>query len=272
MKQLKFEHLFAQEIIQNKRNTTLRIDDKNIMIGERVQLVDKISSNKPQEWEVPGDLIITGKQMFRLDNMPLELLKDTELDSADKDMLYSFLRRFYGESINSDTVVSLLSFKFESYVQPVPYLIKIELEKKENPKCVFLYADGGSRGNPGPSAAGFVIEDDTARVIESWNKYLGITTNNQAEYHGLISGLEWCKQRHVQEVSVRLDSMLVVNQMKGIFKVKNRDLWSLYESARNLAMTFKTITFTHIPRELNKRADTEVNKALDAMSGKDVVQ
>lgn len=100
MKQLKFEHLFAQEIIQNKRNTTLRIDDKNIMIGERVQLVDKISSNKPQEWEVPGDLIITGKQMFRLDNMPLELLKDTELDSADKDMLYSFLRRFYGESMD----------------------------------------------------------------------------------------------------------------------------------------------------------------------------
>lgn len=272
MKQLKFEHLFAQEIVLNKRNTTLRIDDKNIMIGEKVQLVDKISSNKPQEWEVPGELYITGKQMFQLDNMPLELLKNTELDSADKDTFYSFLRRFYGEYISPDTVISLLSFSFEPYNQPVPYLIKTELQAGESPKRVFLYADGGSRGNPGPSAAGFVVEDESAQVIESWNKYLGVTTNNQAEYHGLISGLEWCKQRHVQEVNVRLDSMLVVNQMKGIFKVKNRDLWSLYEFAKSLSASFKTITFTHVPRELNKRADAEVNKALDAMSGKDVVQ
>ncbi|HMT56035.1 MAG TPA: reverse transcriptase-like protein, partial [Candidatus Saccharibacteria bacterium] len=76
----------------------------------------------------------------------------------------------------------------------------------------------------------------------------------------------------VQEVEVRLDSLLVVNQMRGQFKVKNRDLWTLYESAKTLAGQFQKISFTHVPRELNKRADTEVNKALDSMSGKDVVQ
>jgi len=97
-------------------------------------------------------------------------------------------------------------------------------------------------------------------------------TNNQAEYHALVAGLEWCKQRDVREVIVRLDSLLVVNQMKGIFKVKNRELWTLYETAKKYQATFRKISFTHVPRELNKQADAEVNKALDAISGKDVVQ
>jgi len=272
MKQLKFEHQYAKDIIVGLRRTTLRIDDKDIRIGERVQLIDKTSSNKPQEWEVPGELIVNGIQEFRLGNIPLQLVVDAEIGDADKGKLYAFLRRFYGEYINDETIIKLINFEFEPYAQAVPYLIKKEMAKGEKLEKAVLYADGGSRGNPGPSAAGFVIQDMTGVVIESWNKYLGITTNNQAEYHALVAGLEWCKQRDVREVIVRLDSLLVVNQMKGIFKVKNRELWTLYETAKKYQATFRKISFTHVPRELNKQADAEVNKALDAISGKDVVQ
>jgi ribonuclease HI len=135
-----------------------------------------------------------------------------------------------------------------------------------------LYADGGSRGNPGPSAAGYVVLDEFNNTLHADNKYLGLTTNNQAEYHALIQGLEWCLRQNIPTVQVYLDSLLVVNQLKGIFKVKNRDLWSLYESAVELSKKFKKFSITHVPRELNKLADTEVNKALDAVKGSDVVQ
>ena len=274
MKQLKFEHNFAQAIIKGERQTTLRIDDKDIRVGEVIQLVDKASSNKPQEWTIPGELSVVGVQAFLLGSLPIDLLNNTELGEVSRDGLYTFLRRFYGEHINDETVIKLIQFHFVPYSQPVAFMLKqgSEAMREHLPEKVFLYADGGSRGNPGPSAAGFVIEDEHTNVLESWNKYLGITTNNQAEYHGLIAAMEWCKQHQIQDVDVRLDSLLVVNQMRGKFKVKNRDLWTLYETAKSLQKDFRKITFSHVPRELNRRADLEVNKALDSMSGKDVVQ
>lgn len=272
MKQLKFEHTYATDIKNGVRTTTLRLDDKDIVVGDSVEIVDKVSSNKPQQWEIPGELFVVGVQTFLLSNLPMELVEHAEIASKDRQKLYEFLRRFYGEGINDSTIIKLITFNYKPYAEP-----RVFMEQKtvgsNIPKEVILYADGGSRGNPGPSAAGFVIHDSESNVVvHSWNKYLGITTNNQAEYHGLIAGLEWCAQHRIQSVIVRLDSLLVVNQMKGAYKVKNRDLWTLYETANTLKEGFKTISFTHVPRELNRLADAEVNKALDAVKGSDVVQ
>lgn len=136
------------------------------------------------------------------------------------------------------------------------------------PQQIKLYADGGSRGNPGPSASGYVLLDMDNNVIKKSGVYLGITTNNQAEYHSLKFGLEEAKKLGAREVSVFMDSLLVVNQMNGTFKVKNRDLWPVYESIKELAKEFKRVTFSHVPRELNKLADAEVNTTLDAEAGK----
>lgn len=135
-------------------------------------------------------------------------------------------------------------------------------------KFVKLFGDGGSRGNPGPSASGYVLLDADDNLILEKGVYLGITTNNQAEYQSLKLGLEEAHRMGVQEVAVHMDSLLVINQMKGIFKVKNRDLWPIYESIKELVTQFKKVTFTHVPRELNKLADAEVNKALDLEAGK----
>lgn len=131
------------------------------------------------------------------------------------------------------------------------------------PKEIKLYADGGSRGNPGPSASGYVIMNMDGEVMVEKGVYLGITTNNQAEYQALRFGLEDALRRGAREVSVYMDSLLVINQLKGIFKVKNRDLWPIYEAVKDQAAKFKKINFNHVPRELNKLADAEVNKTLD---------
>lgn len=133
---------------------------------------------------------------------------------------------------------------------------------------VKMYADGGSRGNPGPSASGFVILTLDDEILVEKGEYLGITTNNQAEYQAVRFGLEEVKRLNAQNVYVYLDSLLVVNQMLGKFKVKNRDLWPIHQAIKDLLPSFKKVTFTHVPRELNKLADAEVNKILDAEAGR----
>jgi ribonuclease HI len=131
------------------------------------------------------------------------------------------------------------------------------------PEKVKLFADGGSRGNPGPSASGFVILDKEDNVLIDKGVYLGVTTNNQAEYTALKLALEECLKYQVREVEVYMDSLLVVNQVKGIFKVKNRDLWPLHDAVKQMAQQFDHINFSHVPREFNKLADAAVNRALD---------
>lgn len=130
---------------------------------------------------------------------------------------------------------------------------------------VQLYADGGSRGNPGPSASGYALLDMSGRIVLKGGEYIGVTTNNQAEYQALKLGLEHALHTYqAREVHVYMDSMLVVNQMKRIFKIKNRDLWPVHNACVELTERFHKVTFDHVPRELNKLADEEVNKALDA--------
>lgn len=129
---------------------------------------------------------------------------------------------------------------------------------------VSIYTDGGSRGNPGPSAAGYVIVNAEREVIAEGGEYLGITNNNQAEYHGVRLGLERAIELGLKRVNLRIDSMLVVNQMKGHYKIKNRDLWPIHERIRILVEKFELVTFSHVQREFNQLADGMVNKTLDA--------
>lgn len=135
------------------------------------------------------------------------------------------------------------------------------------PKKVVINCDGGSRGNPGPSASGFVIQDETAQaVLETGGKFLGITTNNQAEYRAVLFALERAEELGVEEIEFRLDSLLVVNQMKGIYEVKNKDLAVVYEQIKKLVTKFKNVQFVHVLREFNSLADAEANRLMDANS------
>lgn len=129
---------------------------------------------------------------------------------------------------------------------------------------ITIFSDGGSRGNPGPSACGYVIVNPRQEVIDEGGEYLGITTNNQAEYHGVRLGLERAIVLGYKRVDFKIDSMLVVNQMNGIYKIKNRELWPINERIHELMKQFDKVTFSHVRREFNQLADGMVNKTLDA--------
>lgn len=141
-------------------------------------------------------------------------------------------------------------------------LISGEVKKTSKKSHVTIYSDGGSRGNPGPSAAAFVIIDSDI-VVGQGGEYLGITTNNQAEYQGVRLGLERALELNIDHIEFRIDSMLVVNQLNGLYKIKNRELWPINERVQELLSQFDSVIFKHVPRELNTMADALVNKFLD---------
>ena len=141
--------------------------------------------------------------------------------------------------------------------------VKKNDEKNATSDAATIFSDGGSRGNPGPSAAGFIILNTRQEVIAEGGEYLGITTNNLAEYHGVRLGLEEAEKLGYKKIDFKLDSMMVVNQMKGYYKIKNRELWPIHERIRLLMTKFDHVTFTHVPRRFNQLADGMVNKTLN---------
>ncbi|HTW96189.1 MAG TPA: ribonuclease HI family protein [Candidatus Methylomirabilis sp.] len=130
-------------------------------------------------------------------------------------------------------------------------------------KKLIIHTDGGARGNPGPAAIGAVLRDEKGKLIEEISEYIGETTNNQAEYRAVIAALEAAKKLGALELEFFLDSELVVKQLKREYKVRDKDLAPLFMKIYNGSMSFKKVTFKHVPREENREADRLVNLALD---------
>ena len=127
-----------------------------------------------------------------------------------------------------------------------------------------LWTDGGSRGNPGPAAYAFVLEAEDGTVLEARGEAIGVATNNVAEYAALVAGLGQALEHGVTELDVRSDSELMVKQMRGEYRVKNKDLQALFLDASQSAGRIGGVSFTHVRREHNELADRLVNEALDA--------
>ena len=126
-----------------------------------------------------------------------------------------------------------------------------------------VHIDGGSRGNPGPAAAGIVLSADDGTVLHEAGIYLGKATNNVAEYHGLIAALQAAAKLGAKQVDLFSDSELMVRQMNGQYRVKDAGLRPLFEQASALSSAFKRCTLQHVPRERNTQADELVNRALN---------
>jgi ribonuclease HI len=157
------------------------------------------------------------------------------------------------------SILKTVNFIFNVYDEPR----KLATNTKLNVMEIKIYADGGSRGNPGPSASGYVLLTTDGQIIKQNGIYLGITTNNQAEYKALLFALKDAVELESKIVDVYMDSLLVINQMKSIYKIKNKDLIPIHQEITALLKHFEKVIFNHVPRELNKLADTEVNKCLD---------
>lgn len=136
-------------------------------------------------------------------------------------------------------------------------------------KKIVIYTDGGSRGNPGPSAIGVIFRNEIGQEIKNYSQYIGEATNNEAEYNALIFGLEKFKQlfgkklAQVSEIEIRSDSELITKQLNGEYKVLEPKIQTLFLRAWNLKLDFKKVKFRFISREKNKEADRLVNEVLN---------
>jgi ribonuclease HI len=128
---------------------------------------------------------------------------------------------------------------------------------------IYLYTDGGSRGNPGPAGIGIIMLDAAKKKIKESFRYIGETTNNVAEYSALIQGLEEAIALNADEVIINLDSELIVKQLKGEYKVKDAAMKELFGKAIGILKRFGSFEIRHIERAKNKEADRLVNKAIN---------
>jgi ribonuclease HI len=129
---------------------------------------------------------------------------------------------------------------------------------------ITAYFDGGSRGNPGPAGYGAYIVADDGTVLAELSGALGIATNNVAEYNGLLAALQWAADHDITELVVKGDSLLLIEQMRGNYKVKNEGLRPLYHRAKMLVMQIGNVRFEHVRRDLNAEADRLSNVGMDA--------
>jgi len=132
---------------------------------------------------------------------------------------------------------------------------------------ITAYFDGGARSNPGPAGYGVYIVDEAGNVLAELSGSLGNTTNNIAEYSGLIAALQWAVDHNLTAITIKGDSLLIVEQMRGNYKVKNEGLKPLHMQARMLVMQIGNVKFEHVRRELNKEADRLSNVGMDANGG-----
>ena len=262
MKKLKLDHEIAGQVLKGNQWYTWRLfDDKDLSVNDDVELIDKVEPDNPETWRPIGVASINRIIEKRLGDITAADDVGQEQFASPDDMLRTF-QGYYGPTVTLSTPVKIVQFDFKPLDAPASSMGKPLVDS------VKVYADGGSRGNPGPSASGYVLLDMNGTVLVDKGVYLGITTNNQAEYQALKFALEEAQKMRVRRVDVYMDSLLVINQMKGIFKVKNRDLWPIHDAIKRLATGFDHINFTQIPRELNKLADSAVNRALDEAQGK----
>ena len=247
----------------------------------------------------PKDALANGlKVHLGLELMSAELTDVmTYIDPDDRELQYVFI--IFEADANLPAAKILLSKEYDKFVQkslsdiqlndltqstqqilklspaPMPKQAELDLaasvDEKSTEHHLVGYSDGGSRGNPGIAASGYVLMDADRHVVSEGGAFLGVTTNNIAEYQGLKLALESALELGAKTLDMNMDSELVVNQMKGIYKVKNKDLLSINQQIHKLLGKFEKVNFNHVLREYNSLADGIVNKVLDEVeAGQDV--
>ncbi len=275
----------------------IKQDDRILLIrrsGGRPSIngLYELPGGKVQINQQPEDALAQGVRIHLGVKIETVQLSDvmTFIDPDDRQLQYVFI--VFNASIKPTNNSITLSGEYDKYVwkklsdiqldeitqstqqllgiQAVPYtpgrsadLMAINDEKTTTYKQLIGYCDGGSRGNPGPAASGYVLIDGSNAVIAEGGAFLGVATNNVAEYQALYLALEKALELGATTLDMRLDSLLVVNQMNGLYKIKNADLLPIYTRVKDLSRQFKKVTFKHVMREYNKLADGMVNKILD---------
>ena len=250
-------------------------------------------------YELPGGSLHSGEQPIDALKRSLQIhagifpestrLRDVAsfIDPDDRDLQYTFI--VYEVTLPSASRISL-DDEYDHYIwkslsnmqqseitNSTATLLNIGIEQKNNDsdlvldnaksdvkKTVFtIHSDGGSRGNPGPSASAFIITDQNNNIVTQGGKFLGRSDSGMAEYIGVELALRKAIELEIRNVEFRSDSLMVVNQINGLFAVKNREFRPIHDRIVRLLPQFQRINFRHVHREYNRVADALVNKILD---------
>lgn len=224
--------------------------------AETVQLSDVLSFVDPDDREIQYVFVVYEASLKPTD-------KTIELSNEYDKYVWKKMSDIQRDELTQSTL-QILGLQEVPYAMSTPQESEILIDENVTPNHhAVLYSDGGSRGNPGPAASGFVILNDKGEVVSEGGAYLGITTNNVAEYQAVYLGLERAQELGYKTIDFRMDSLLVVNQMNGSWKIKNADLAVINSRIHELSRRFEKVTFSHVRREYNKLADGVVNKVLD---------
>lgn len=175
----------------------------------------------------------------------------------DRYTAHKFIKDFTSANIRlNETSLSVLEIE-EGKVSPS------RVSPRDTANGVTIYVDGASRGNPGPSGIGYCIYDESGKVIERKGEFIGFATSRVAEYYAMRKGIERAIELDYKVVRFFSDSLMVVNQLNGIFNIKNQDVIPIYKDIQKDLSQFEAISFTHIPRSQNFIADSEANAAIE---------
>lgn len=225
--------------------------------AEHIRLKDVLSFLDPDDRELQYVLVVYEATLKPTD-------RTIELSAEYDKYMWKKLQDIQQDQLTQSTL-QVLGLQKVPFAVSTPQQIEGDIDDlNATPTQVVIYSDGGSRGNPGPSASGFVIMNERSEIVSEGGAFLGITTNNIAEYQAVYLGLARALELGVRVVDFRMDSQLVANQMNGIYDIKNADLAVINNRIRELMKQFDKVTFTHVRRENNTLADGVVNKILDA--------
>ncbi|MBQ6320981.1 reverse transcriptase-like protein [Candidatus Saccharibacteria bacterium] len=179
---------------------------------------------------------------------------------------YKFLKRDELSKIRLDEATgAVLGLESESFVQAI--------QTRETVNGATVYVDGGSRGNPGPAGIGYYIVGENGEVLKKGGEFIGFATSRVAEYYALKEGAEQAAELGLKNVRFVGDNLMMINQMNGIYKIKNRDLLPIYADIREMiAKNFEAVSFSHVQREQNANADREANAAIDRHFDRDMIK
>ena len=189
----------------------------------------------------------------------LEIDKSSKPNPKNRYTAYKFVKDYITSSVHlNETSISVLEIE-EGKVTANRSV------SRDTANAITINVDGASRGNPGPSGIGYVIYDNTGKTIERGGEFIGFATSRVAEYYAMRKGIERALELGYKTVRFISDSLMVVNQLDGIFKIKNQDTLPIYEDIQTKLSEFDAVSFTHVPRSQNAIADAEANLAIDKL-------
>lgn len=186
----------------------------------------------------------------------VEIISDSRPTPRDRYSSYKYIKDFTTANVHlNEASVSVFEI-IEGRVN------SSRISSRDTASAASVYVDGASHGNPGPSGIGYRIMSPAGQVIEQGGEFIGFATSRVAEYYAMKNGIEHAIKQDLKSARFFSDSLMVVNQLNGIFTIKNPDLIPIYDDIQKLLENFESVSFTHIPRSENTVADTEANAAI----------